>query len=75
MDKPKTELCPCKDKVHSYSGICNARISPDFKTCYFCYKGHIREDTDNDPLTGTDENDLSRRHEAQEEQAKFNELE
>ena len=55
MDKPKTELCPCKDQAHSYLGVCDTRISPEFKNCYFCYMGHKIPDSDNDANSGDDE--------------------
>lgn len=72
------DFCQCKDQYHKdnpYDGVCNMRVKKDFKNCYFCFMGHKIPDTDNDPLTGTDESDLSRRYEASQEKAKFNEQE
>ena len=63
--------CQCQSdhtKIYATGNVhCTRKVSDPYKTCYNCYSGHVNHETDNDPMNGTDENDLSRQYEAGEE--------
>ena len=66
-------ICTCLSdhtKIHATSNSKCTRTT-DYDKCYQCYYGHHIVDTDNDPFTGTDENDLSRKYEAEQERIEY----